>query len=125
MTLEVIIKKCMNRVIYGKHGTGKRVQIEGIDIAGKSGTAQISSRNDDAWFIAFAPYDEPTIAVAVLVEGGGGGGSVAGPIARQVMEAFFSVSTAIEAPKIDQDQSPNASQILQPPPGKPTHETGT
>ena len=120
-----IIKKCMTRVIYGKHGTGRRVQIEGIEIAGKSGTAQISSRDDDAWFIAFAPFDEPTIAVAVLVEGGGGGGSVAGPIARQVMEAFFSASTANKAPNIDQEQNPNASQILQPRPGKPTHEIGT
>ena len=115
----------MRRVIYGKYGTGRRVQIEGIEIAGKSGTAQISSRNDDAWFIAFAPYDEPAIAVAVLVEGGGGGGSVAGPIARQVMEAFFSASTANKAPNIDQEQNPNASQILQPHPGKPTHEIGT
>jgi penicillin-binding protein 2 len=78
-----IIKKCMRRVIYGEHGTGKKVQIEGIEIAGKSGTAQVANRNDDAWFIAFAPYDEPTIAVAVVVEGGGGGGAVGGHRGRQ------------------------------------------
>lgn len=120
-----IVKRCMRRVIYGKYGTGRRVQIEGIEIAGKSGTAQISSRNDDAWFIAFAPYDEPAIAVAVLVEGGGGGGSVAGPIARQVMEAFFKMSTANKAPTINQKQSSNTSQNPQPRAGNPTHETGT
>ena len=87
-TLE-IVKKSMHRVIHGEKGTGRRVRIEGIEIAGKSGTAQGPRHDDDAWFVAFAPFDVPTIAVVVVVEGGGGGGSVAGPIARQVLQAFF------------------------------------
>jgi len=88
-TLETV-EKAMGRVVYGEQGTGRRVQIEGVEIAGKSGTAQVPNRdNDDAWFVAFAPREQPAIAVAVVVEGGGGGGAVAGPIARQVIKAFF------------------------------------
>lgn len=87
-TLE-IVRKAMYRVVYGNRGTGRKVQIEGIEIAGKSGTAQVPNRDNDAWFVAFAPYEHPTIAVAAVVEGGGGGGSVAGPIVRQVIEAFL------------------------------------
>lgn len=83
------VKRAMRRVIYGGRGTGRRVQIKGIEVAGKSGTAQAPGRDTDAWFIAFAPFDRPEIAVAVVVEGGGHGGVVAGPIARKVMEAYF------------------------------------
>ena len=65
----------MRRVIYGKNGTGSRLQIDGLELAGKSGTAQVPNRpNDDAWFVAFAPYEQPEIAIVVVVEGGGGGG---------------------------------------------------
>jgi len=76
-------------VVYGERGTGRRVRINHIEVAAKTGTAQVPNRNDDAWFVAFAPYENPSIAVAVVVEGGGSGGVVAGPIARQVIEAFF------------------------------------
>ena len=65
------------------------MRIAGIDIAGKSGTAQVPNSNDDAWFVAFAPYDDPEIAVAAVVEGGGGGGAVAAPVVRRVLEAYF------------------------------------
>ena len=91
-----IIRKCMYRVVHGAYGTGRRAAIEGVEVAGKSGTAQASNRNDDAWFVAFAPYENPTISVAVVVEGGGGGGAVAAPIARQVMEAYFGINPAGE-----------------------------
>jgi penicillin-binding protein 2 len=84
-----IVKRGMHRVVYGEHGTGHSVRIAGIDIAGKSGTAQVPNSNDDAWFVAFAPYDDPEIAVAAVVEGGGGGGAVAAPVVRRVLEAYF------------------------------------
>ncbi len=110
-----IVKKCMRRVVYGERGTGRKAQIDGIEVAGKSGTAQVPGRNDDAWFIAFAPYENPSIAVAVVVEGGGGGGSVAGPIARQVMEAFFAGRATIARP----EKSEESQALQRPPPPNP------
>jgi peptidoglycan glycosyltransferase len=73
-------------------GTGTRAQIPGITVAGKTGTAQNAGPRPHAWFIGFAPAEAPRIAIAVLVENGGGednvtGGIVAAPIARAVMEA--------------------------------------
>jgi peptidoglycan glycosyltransferase len=75
-------------------GTGRRAQMQGVDVAGKTGTAQHGEgRKAHAWFISFAPADDPQIAVAVIAEDGGvagseaGGGTVAAPIAKQMMEA--------------------------------------
>ncbi|HET6949349.1 MAG TPA: penicillin-binding transpeptidase domain-containing protein, partial [Acidimicrobiales bacterium] len=75
-------------------GSGSRAQIDGVAVAGKTGTAQHGEgRKAHAWFISFAPADDPQIAVAVIAEDGGvagseaGGGAVAAPIARQMMEA--------------------------------------
>ena len=87
-TLE-IVRKAMYQVVYGSRGTGHRVQVDGVEIAAKTGTAQVPNRNNDAWFVAFAPYENPTIAIAAVIEGGGGGGSIAGPIVRQVIAAYF------------------------------------
>jgi penicillin-binding protein A len=71
-------------------GTGTAAQIPGIAVAGKTGTAENDpSKPTHAWFISFAPADNPKVAVAVIVENGGIGGQVAAPIARQVMEAVL------------------------------------
>jgi peptidoglycan glycosyltransferase len=77
-------------------GTGTPAQIPGIQVAGKTGTAQnIQGGAPHAWFTAFAPASDPKIAVAVVVENGGNagseafGGKVAAPIARQVIEAVL------------------------------------
>jgi peptidoglycan glycosyltransferase len=77
-------------------GTGRAAQIDGISVAGKSGTAQHErGKPPHAWFTAFAPADEAKVAVAVVVEDGGeagseaAGGRVAAPIAKQVMEAVL------------------------------------
>ena len=92
-----------------EHGTAKRIRTNAYRIAGKTGTAQVftvgqkerynesqvSERNrDHALFVAFAPVDDPRIAVAVIVENGGHGGSVAAPIARQVMDAYLGFAPA-------------------------------
>ena len=85
-----IIRIAMRRVVYGEHGTGRVLQGLPVEVAGKSGTAQVPNRdNDDAWFVAFAPYEDPEVALAVVVEGGGGGGAAAAPVARKVLEAYF------------------------------------
>ena len=83
------VKLGMHRVVYGEKGTGRRAQVAGIDLGGKSGTAQGPRLNDDAWFVAFAPFDDPQIAIAVVVEDGGGGGSTAAPVAGAVIDAYL------------------------------------
>ena len=71
-------------------GTGTAAQIPGIQVAGKTGTAETGRTNvNTTWFVSFAPADNPKIVVAVVVENqvGGFGGTVAAPIAKQLMEA--------------------------------------
>ena len=72
-------------------GTAARVRIPGLDVYGKTGTAQNPHGADHGWFMAFAGRkgEPPSIALAVFVEFGEGGSSAAGPIARQMLEAYF------------------------------------
>ncbi len=68
-------------------GQAAGVQLPGISVAGKTGTAETGTGTSHAWFIAFAPVDDPRVAVAVIVEDGGQGSTVAAPIAGQVIAA--------------------------------------
>lgn len=70
-----------------RSGTGTAAAISGVQVAGKTGTAEVADGKSHAWFAGFAPADDPQIAVVVIVENGGSGGSVAAPIAKQVMAA--------------------------------------
>jgi peptidoglycan glycosyltransferase len=73
-------------------GTGTQAQIPGIQVAGKTGTAetQIGTRINNVWFIAFAPATEPKVAIAVTLQGVPGfGGAFAAPVAKQVMERLL------------------------------------
>jgi peptidoglycan glycosyltransferase len=73
------------------NGSGRAARIQGVKVAGKTGTAQVSEDvADHTWFMGFAPADEPEIAVAVFVANGGGtGGERSAPIARQVIQAYL------------------------------------
>jgi penicillin-binding protein 2 len=96
--------------VVNDQGTGWRARLEGIEVCGKSGSAQVVSHarfsrapsatgvQSHAWFVAFAPADRPQIALAVLVEHGGGGGQAAAPVAREILSAFFHVPQAPAAP---------------------------
>jgi penicillin-binding protein 2 len=99
-----IIKDGLFGVVHGKRGTARKVKIEGLTIAGKTGTAQVVriaqykglkekdipyKFRDHAWFTCYAPAENPQIAVTVLVEHGLHGGSGAGPIARLVLKKYF------------------------------------
>jgi peptidoglycan glycosyltransferase len=83
----------MTKVV--EEGTGTAVQLGGISVAGKTGTASIGvtgSNLTNPWFIAFAPVQNPKVAVAVTVDQsqGGFGGTVAAPIAKNVMQTLLS-----------------------------------
>ncbi len=93
------LTRMMRQVV--ESGTGTRAQLPGIAVAGKSGTAEHGfdegvKRPPHAWFISFAPADDPKVAVAVVVEDGGNagseaaGGQISAPIAREVMKAVIS-----------------------------------
>ena len=100
-----IVRNAMREVVNGVRGTGRAARLPDIEVAGKTGTAQVVGgvldqnesvprhHRDHAWFIAYAPADRPEIAVACLIEHAGkGGGSVAAPVVRQVLEAYFEKS---------------------------------
>ena len=71
------------------NGSGRRARISGVEVAGKTGTAE-NAGPDHNWFIGFAPADHPKIAVAVFVRNGGGtGGDISAPIAKSVMETYL------------------------------------
>ncbi len=90
-----IVREGMQAVV--SEGTGGRARITGLAVAGKTGTAQVvrnsgpsrGDHRDHAWFVGFAPADDPQIAVVVLAEHSGFGGAVAAPIAKTVLEAWF------------------------------------
>jgi len=87
------VRDMMLGVVRG--GTGNAAAIPGVEVAGKTGTAElrptnggpIDPRNTDAWFVAFAPASKPTVAVAVMLVGAGQGGATAAPVAREVLAA--------------------------------------
>jgi penicillin-binding protein 2 len=84
-----LIKQGMFRVCQGEQGTGRAASYRDITVAGKTGTAQNPHGEDHAWFIGYAPADNPRIAFCVLIENGGSGGKVAAPIAREIIKNYF------------------------------------
>ncbi|HEY8893007.1 MAG TPA: penicillin-binding transpeptidase domain-containing protein [Clostridium sp.] len=83
------MKDLMRAVVTG--GTGTGAAVSGIDVAGKTGTADHNNNQGapHSWFTSFAPYDNPKIAIAVIVEEGGQGGGIAAEITRQLIETYL------------------------------------
>ena len=84
-----IIKEALLGVTTDEHGTARVAGMPGIGVGGKTGTAQNPHGEDHAWFICFAPIDNPQIAIAVIVENAGHGGSIAAPIAKKILLRYF------------------------------------
>ena len=80
-----------------EEGTGKTARIPGIRVAGKTGTAQVVKKEggtgqhlkDHGWFVAFAPYEDPQIAIVVIAENAGFGSVAAAPVAKAILQARF------------------------------------
>ena len=100
-----IIKEAMRRVVNGEHGTARSLKIPGLQMAGKTGTAQVMSFSADqiysscesrpiqmrhhGWFVAWAPWDKPEIIVSALAQHSCHGNPGAAPIVRDVILAYF------------------------------------
>lgn len=99
--------------VVNDYGTGGAAKLPGIEVGGKTGTAQVAtvkgnmikSENlpyllrDHAWFVAFAPVAEPEICVVAMLEHGGHGGSAAAPIVKAVMQEYFRTKQVAKAPE--------------------------
>ncbi|OCG10188.1 penicillin-binding protein 2 [Gilliamella sp. wkB178] len=111
-----IAKEGMHRVMFGSRGTARKIYADAkYQAAGKSGTAQVYSLKEDevynahkipehlrdhALFVAYAPFDKPTIALAIVLENGGGGSSNGGAVARKILDYYLlgNDSTELEEP---------------------------
>jgi penicillin-binding protein 2 len=84
-----LIREGMRLVVEAPGGTGRAARIQGVESAGKTGTAENPHGEDHAWYVGFAPFENPKIAVAIMLENAGFGGVKAAPIAGQVMERYL------------------------------------
>jgi penicillin-binding protein 2 len=100
-----LIRKALMGVVHEPRGTGRRARVKDINVAGKTGTAQLIALEkredlekedelpvrfrDHAWFVAVAPVESPGLALAILIEHGGHGGSAAAPIAKEMIAAYL------------------------------------
>lgn len=84
-----LVREGMRKVVEEPGGTGSAARVRGVQSAGKTGTAQNPPYKDHAWYIGFAPFDNPKIAIAVMIENVGFGGSFAAPIAGLCIERYL------------------------------------
>jgi penicillin-binding protein 2 len=90
--------------VVNENGTGALARVEGFDVSGKTGTAQVASKSragekhkDHAWFVSFAPRDRPEIASVVLVENSGFGGVHAAPRAAAIYQTYYQRTRGVVA----------------------------
>jgi penicillin-binding protein 2 len=102
-----LIREALKGAVNEPHGTGWACALQGVNVAGKTGTAQVvrMEKNfkkgdmerkplklrDHSWFVAYAPFENPLISIVVLVEHGGYGGTASAPIAKKVIEKYLSL----------------------------------
>ena len=103
-----IVKDGMRGVVNEPGGTAGASKVQNVLMSGKTGTAQAGSDKvklgDHAWFIAYAPSDDASVAMAILVEHGLHGSSAAAPIAKGITETLFKVKTVIKEAKVNENR---------------------
>ncbi|MFO7685363.1 MAG: penicillin-binding protein 2 [Desulfobacterales bacterium] len=118
-----LVKKGLWEVVNGERGTAKGARLFDLPISGKTGTAQVVGRKegeeeetsspahlkDHAWFVAFAPSENPKIAIAVLVENGEHGSGAAAPVAREMVKTYLLRDRLKPAPQLVAEQKPGGS----------------
>ncbi|MEO6848591.1 MAG: penicillin-binding protein 2 [Chthoniobacterales bacterium] len=89
-----VVRKGMWRVVNEEGGTAIRGRVKGIEVAGKTGTAQFwrgKIKDNHTWFVCFAPYKNPRFAVCILIQGGKSGGGVCAPMASKILSDIFDI----------------------------------
>ncbi|NIO00887.1 MAG: penicillin-binding protein 2 [Candidatus Latescibacteria bacterium] len=94
------LKRAMRGVVEDKDGTAHWCRVDGLQTAGKTGTSQNPHGKDHAWFIGYAPANDPVIAIAVLIENAGHGGEFAAPLARDAYRKYFEKQLAEQKPPV-------------------------
>jgi penicillin-binding protein 2 len=96
-----VVRNAMRKVVEEPGGTGSRAKIKDITVCGKTGTVEnVPPIEDHSVFIAFAPMENPKIAISVYVENAGFGGTWAAPIASLMMEKYLTDSIADPAKEL-------------------------
>ncbi len=98
-----LVRRGLWKVVNEDGGTGRVARLEGVEVAGKTGTAQAMRKGEKdtiAWFCCFAPFDHPRYAIAVMVQGGLHGGSVAAPIATRILERTLAMDKGEFEPQL-------------------------
>jgi penicillin-binding protein 2 len=99
-----LVREGLFKAVNDRHGTAWRSRLDGMGMSGKTGTAQVAGRREDAangdnewgsikdhaWFVAYAPRENPRIAVAVIIEHGEHGSSAAAPVAAEMIRFYLS-----------------------------------
>jgi penicillin-binding protein 2 len=98
-----VVRRGMWKVVNEQGGTGGKARIKGVEVAGKTGTAQFKRKvgnelvkDNRVWFMCFAPYKQPKYVVVVMVEGAKSGGGVAAPIATKIMRGALALEAGVE-----------------------------
>lgn len=120
-----IVRMGMHKAVNDTLGTAYPARIRELPFAGKTGTAQASERRkeaspeqsvwltkDHAWFVGYAPSKKPKIVVVVFIEHGGFGGQVAAPIAKKIIETFYSLHPDEFSDEWDMSDEDNILQII-------------
>lgn len=87
------VRRTMELVV--SEGTGKAAALDSVSVAGKTGTAQNPHGEDHAWFMCFAPADDPEVALTIIVENAGHGSREAAPVARKWLQAYFAAEDSL------------------------------
>ena len=111
-----IVRGGMYDVVNAPRGTGRRAKVPGLKIAAKTGTAEYGSRSNrrkHTWMIAFAPFDDPTIALAFLIEDGDSGGRTVAPLIRSALAYYFGLPDPGDEP--ESPEGPDSPEGLESP----------
>jgi penicillin-binding protein 2 len=89
-----VVRRGMREVVQSEFGSGKRARLPGVEMGGKTGTAEYGSKDAPrchAWMLVFAPFEKPRYAVAIVIENGVSGGVTAAPRVRRLLEGVFAL----------------------------------